>query len=198
MKYFKPVAMAALAGCFFGFTSCDEDEDGFYNERYMETTQIVEIQTQPSYSVGDYLFVTADISRYLQEIGQPDPLDIFTTTGGAQQFTFTYRLEKRQNDDTFASVVLSTNDLEIISGEAQSTEFIVADAVYNPVLETYVYHVGMPLLEPGQYRFSYGVNSDAIDKVELRSRSQGNNLNLNIISRTTQLDNQGFYTFQVQ
>lgn len=190
--------MAALAACFYAFTSCDDEEDGFYNERYMETTQLVEIQTQPGYSVGDYLFVTADISRYLQEIGQPDPLDIFTTTGGAEEFTFTYRLEKRQSDDTFQPVVLETNDLEIISGTAQSTDFVVANAVYNTLLETYVYHVGMPLLEPGQYRFSYGVNSDAVDKVELRSRSQGNNLNLNIISHTTQLNNQGFYTFTVE
>lgn len=198
MKYFKSLAMAAVVTFALGFVSCDEDEDGFYNERYVNTNQIVEIQTYSSYVPGDFLTVTADIPRFLYESGQENPLDIYTTTGGAPAFTFTYRLEKQLGDGSFQSVSIPTESLEIFRGAAVSSDFILADAQYDEPTQTYMYHVGMPLETAGNYRFSYGVNSDAVNKVELRSRSEGNNLNLNIISETNQLNGQGFYLFTVQ
>ena len=82
-------------------------------------------------------------------------------------------------------------------GSATAGSFVLASADYNSLDQTYEYRVGLPLASAGNYRLSFGVNSDSRNKIELRSRSNDNNLFLNIISSTSQLDAGGFYAFTV-
>jgi hypothetical protein len=193
IQYFLCVLFAAalLAGC-------DNDDDGFYNEKYINAANLVSIDIQPSYTVGGYLFVKADFSNIIAEAGQVTPLDIYQTTHGATGFVFTYTLEKQIDGTTWAPVTIETSQLNVIKGSAQSGAFVLAKALYNASDLTYEYNVGLPLLAVGQYRLSFGVNSDSNTEIELRSDTQGNNLFLNIISTTAQLDSAGYYTFSVQ
>jgi hypothetical protein len=69
------------------FSNCDTNDNGFYNSVFLESTNLVSIEVQPNYSVGDNLYVTADFSRYQPEIGQEELVDIYKTTGNAPEFT---------------------------------------------------------------------------------------------------------------
>lgn len=178
--------------------SCDGNDDGFYNEKYVDVPNLISIDAQPTYAIGDYLYVQSDFSRLLNEPGQPTPLDIFQTTGGAQGFVFTYTLEKQSGADAWSPVLIEPEMLDIVEGTAEASFFVLAHAIYNPLDETYQYNVGLPLLAAGQYRLSFGVNSDSNNQIELRSESEDNNLSLNIISSTSQLNGAGFYLFTVQ
>lgn len=186
------LAIAALA-----LASCDTNDDAFYNETYVRIPNLVQIESQPDYSVGDFLYVTADFSKVLNETGQSTPLDIFASTNGAQRFNFTYILEKQLTADQWEIVEISNNDLNIIDGAAESGSFVYAHAVYNPIDATYEYNVGIPLLSAGAYRLSFGYNSTDVDIVELRSETTGNNLFVNIESEVANLNPQGYYTFNV-
>ncbi|RZJ67306.1 MAG: hypothetical protein EOO50_06060 [Flavobacterium sp.] len=188
IKYFA-FALSALL-----LTGCD-DEDGFYNEKYVDVANLVSISTQPSYSVGEYIYVQADFSRYLEEPGQTTDLDIFTTTSGAPGFVFSYIIEK-ENGGVWTAVESTTNTLNIIDGTAQTGGFILATAVYDATDESYEYNIGFQLATAGNYRISFGVNSSSTNEIELRSKSPANKLFLNLISDTTQL-NGGYYTFTV-
>jgi len=190
LRYFA-LGIAALL-----ISSCD-DEDGFYNEKYVDAVNLVEIAAEPDYAVGDYIYVTADISRYLAEPGFDTPLDIYLTTNGARGFVFSYILEKETSAGVWQSVNSTEETMIINAGTVQAGPYVLATAAYNAANERYQFNAGIPLATAGNYRLSFGVNSDATNEIELRSRTQGNNLFLNIISDTNQLNNQGYYTFTV-
>lgn len=192
----KKLTYLALAFSVAFFTSCD-DEDGFYNEKYIDVPNLITVDVQPAYSVGDYLYVQADFSRYLNEPGQETPLDIYQTTSGANGFVFSYTLEKESAPGTWQPVETSVEALDITNGTAQAGSFVLATAVYDTTDETYEYNAGFPLLSAGNYRLSFGVNSDSNTEIELRSKSQANKLFLNIISDTDQLTGGGYYEFTV-
>ncbi|RZJ72783.1 hypothetical protein [Flavobacterium sp.] len=192
----KKFTYIALAFSSLFMASCD-DEDGFYNEKYANTGELVTIDIQPTYAVGDFLYVDADFGRYQSEEGFPQLLDIYETTSGAPGFVFTYLMEKESSPGIWTPVSTTLQQLQVNSGTAQAGNFVLGTALYNASDETYEYNVGYPLTSAGNYRLSFGVNSDSANKIELRSKTQGNKLFLNLISSTTQLTGGGFYTFTV-
>ncbi|MBC8644749.1 hypothetical protein H9W95_13880 [Flavobacterium lindanitolerans] len=80
------IGLAAVTGC--------GDDDEFYNSKYTSIPNLITIEHQNSYAVGDVLWLNTNFSRYQPEPNQTTPLDIFKTTGGAS-FSFAYGLEKR-------------------------------------------------------------------------------------------------------
>lgn len=192
----KKLRYFALAACALFLTSCD-DEDGFYNEKYVDIPNLVQIEQQDVYEAGDYLYVSADFSRFQNEPGFNTPLDLYRTTSGAAGFVFTYRFEKQNPDGQWVPVSTTTAGMLPVDGTVQASDFVLATATYNATDESYEFRAGFPLSQTGNYRLSFGVNSDSTNEIELRSRTQGNNLFLNIISDTNQLNGQGFYTFTV-
>lgn len=193
MKKFTYLAIA-LSALFL--TSCD-DEDGFYNEKYIDVPNLVQVEAQDVYQVGDNMYIFADFSRYLDEPGFSTPLDIFQTTSGAQGFVFSYTFEREVSPGVWQPVSTTAQEMDVINGSVQAGSFVLATAVYDASDESYEYYAGFPLDVVGNYRISFGVNSDSTNEIELRSKTQGNNLFLNIISDTSQLDNSGFYHFTV-
>lgn len=192
----KKISLLAIVLSSLFFTGCD-DEDGFYNEKYVDTATLVTIDTQTEYAVGDFLYVSADFSRYLSEPGQSNPLDIYRTTSGAPGFVFSYLVEKESTPGVWTPVETTQNELNIVTGSAQAGGFVLGTAVYDATDESYEYQIGFPLESAGNYRISFGVNSTATNEIELRSQSPANKLFLNLISDTTQLNAAGFYTFTV-
>lgn len=178
------------------FTGCNSNDDGFYNETYVNAGTLVNIETLPQYQVNDVLFVNAEIPRLLQELNQPNLLDVRQSTGNADSFNFSFMLEKESPEGVFTYVDL-TNNYVADYGDAVPGSFIQAIVDYNPAAEAYLFRGGIRLLEAGNYRLSFGYNSTSPNKVELRSVSTGNNLRMNISSVTNNLDGQGNYNFTV-
>lgn len=176
-------------------SSCDTNDDGFYNVVYLHAANLVTVDTQPSYNVGDYLFVVADFSRYQAEAGQSELLDIYKTTGNATKFNFSYVLERKMTDGTWELVSIPTNTLQIIKGDALSGSYVSGNCVYNPADETYEYNVGVPLNVAGDYRLSYGYNTSS-NEIELISNSNGLNLFMDILT-TTNYTSAPYYLFTV-
>lgn len=176
-------------------SNCDTDDDGFYNNVFIDVPNLVTIDPHSStYTVGEKLYVSADFSRYL-----PDGIstvDAFHTTG-ATEFAFSYVIEKQINATTWEVVTVNDSQLDIVKGDAQNGSYVYGISVYNPSDETYEYRVGFPLLSAGTYRLSFGYNSDSLNSVELRSISPAARLILNIDSEVTGLNSNGFYTFTV-
>ncbi len=180
----------------FLVSNCNTNDDGFYNNVFVDTPNLVALDVHSNvYTVGEKLYVSADFSRYL-----PDgitSLDAFHTTG-ANEFAFSYVIEKQVSATIWETVSVNDSQLDIVKGNAlNSGPYVYAICEYNSVDETYEYRVGFPLLSAGTYRLSYGYNSEVVDKVELRSLSPATRLVLNINSAATGLNSSGFYTFTV-
>ena len=182
----------------FLFNSCDTNDEGFYHNVFLEANNLVTIQTQPLYFVGDYIYIDADFSRYLPDTENlATLLDVYQTTNGATQFSFSYVIEKKINATDWEVVTVNNNQLNINKGTAINGAYVYGLCQYNTADQTYEYNVGFPLLSTGNYRLSFGYNSSSATKVELRSISQPKELIMNINSTVSGVNSSGYYTFTV-
>lgn len=187
LHYILLIAVALLV------SNCDTNDDGFYNNVFVDIPNLVAIEAHPpTYTVGEKLYVDADFSRYLSDGAL---LDIYQSTG-ATQFAFSYIIEK-QVGTAWEVVSVNDNQLDIVKGNAQNGSYVYGICEYNTVDQTYEYRVGFPLLSAGTYRLSFGYNSDSLNKVELRSLSPATRIIMNINSLVTGLDANGYYNFTV-
>ena len=192
MKKIHYILLIAVA---FLVSNCDTNDDGFYNNVFVDIPNLVSIEAHSStYTVGEKLYIEADdFKRYLSDGA---PLDIYKTTG-ATQFAFSYVIEKQISTTEWEVVTVNDSQLDIVKGDAQNGSYVYGICEYNTTDETYEYRVGFPLLTAGTYRMSFGYNSDSPDTVELRSLSPATRLILNINSLITGLDANGYYNFTV-
>lgn len=188
IHYIVLIVMALLV------SNCDTNDDGFYNNVFVDIPNLVSIEAHSStYTVGEKLYIDADFSRYLSDGAL---LDIYKTTG-ATQFAFSYVIEKQISATEWEVVTVNDSQLDIVKGDAQNGSYVYGICEYNATDESYEYRVGFPLLTAGNYRMSFGYNSDSPDTVELRSLSPSTRLILNINSLITVLDANGYYNFTV-
>ncbi|HEX9979169.1 MAG TPA: hypothetical protein VGB50_01230 [Flavobacterium sp.] len=190
LRYFLP-AFAAL----FLAASCDSNDDGFYNTKYINAQNLATIETLPEYSVGDVLYVEAFIPNLLPEPEQSNPLNIRKTTGNADVFEFSYVLERNTGGDNWEFVDLTDLFIED-QGDGDAGSFIQAYPEYNSLMDAYIFRGGIQFAQTGNYRLSFGYNSNSTDRVEFISHSPGNNVTLNISSTSADIES-GFYTFTV-
>ncbi|MFM2214343.1 MAG: hypothetical protein RL427_1606 [Bacteroidota bacterium] len=180
-------------------SNCDTNDDGFYLNKFMDANGLVTIAPHAStYAINEKLYIKVNIPRLLPEPGQSNLLDIVTTTG-ADQFTFSYVIEK-QNGTNWDVVAVEDSSLDIVKGAAINGAFVYGGCNYDSTSQTYEYEVGFPLLNSGtgNYRLSFGYNSDATGSVELRSQSTVAHVILNLNSTITGLDGNGYYNFTVE
>ncbi|HOZ74054.1 MAG TPA: hypothetical protein PLS51_07135 [Flavobacterium sp.] len=194
IRYFFFVALGSVLMA----ADCSNKDSEFYNDVYLVAPDLISIETLPSYTVGDKLFLDSDnFSQYLNEPGQATPLDVYATTGGADRFDFTYMLEKKAEDGSWGLVTLGPN-LDKSAGITIETDlFVQGFCLYNPLTQHYDFRNGLTLASAGEYRLSFGYNSTSATSVELRSNSVNNNLFLNIDSPNPDLNSSGYYLFTV-
>jgi hypothetical protein len=193
IQYFFFVAIATVLMA----ADCSNKDSEFYNDVFISVPDLVKIETKPAYVVNDILWLNSDsFSRYLTEVNQSRPLDVFKTTTGAVSFSFTYVLEKRSGD-TWNVVPLGANLIHDKGNAAETDSFIAAYCIYNDAGKTYDFRYGAKLVQAGDYRVSFGYNSINTTDVELRSDSTDHNLFLNINSANPKLDGGGYYNFTV-
>jgi hypothetical protein len=191
----KTINYILLISFAFLLSNCNTNDDGFYNNVYVDIPNLVTIDPHASaYTVGEKLYVNANFSRYQNENGQP--LDLFKTTG-ATTFTLSYVIEKQIDATNWEVVSVDDNQLDIIKGNAQNGVYVYGICELNDANQTYEYRVGFPLLTSGTYRMSFGYNSETTNSIELLSQSPATRLVLNINSSISGLDSEGYYNFTV-
>ena len=190
MKNIKLLFLAIVA--LVSFSSCGDDDE-FYNSKYISIQGLIEVENQNVYQVGEAIYLNTDFSRFLAEPGFATPLDIYKTTDGAP-FSFSFGLEKRNPDNTW-SVVNLENKMIADQGRIFDGDYCIAQAIYNPVTETYQFRAGIPLQEVGTYRIFFGI-SDA-SHLELTSINASKRSTYLSIKTTTNDLSGGFYNFTV-
>lgn len=192
LRYFFFVALATVLMA----ADCSNKDSEFYNDVFVSVPNLVVIETS-DVPEDRSIFVVADIDRLLNVAGMARPLDIYETTGGAAKLNFSYEIEK-QNGDNWDYIDIVENQVLTSLGESEAGSFVLAKSVYNTVSESYQYRAAIRNLPTGNYRLSFGYNSNSKNIVELRSESVNNNLFLNLNSpNTDDLDSLGYYYFTV-
>lgn len=194
----KKISYLAILFSAILFSSCDTNDDGFYNNKIIDVNPgLVIFNNTTNYSIGDYLVLDADFSRYQTEFGQTGLLDIYKTTGNAEFFAFSYVIERKINATEWETIFVDDSQLQINKGNASNGAYVYGLCKYNSTDETYEYNVGFPLLSTGNYRLSFGYNSDSTKNVELRSLNKPKDIKLNLNSAVANLDNSGYFYFNV-
>jgi len=120
----KTLKIASLVVLFMiTFISCDTNDDDFYNTVYISVPNLVQIQTKPTYSTGDNIYVSAYINRLLSEPNQTSLLDIRKTTNNAPSFNFSYLLERKVGND-WVLVDASFPNIDLNLGKFETGSFI--------------------------------------------------------------------------
>ena len=181
----------------FFCSSCEDNDSNFYNVQYVAANGLITIETLPSYTTtnpsNNVIYLSGTFSRFLPEANQSTLLDIYQTTN-SPKFNFSYILEKKIDATNWEII---NNPLVIDKGTAITGSYILGTCLYNSTTQNYEYRVGIRLLTAGNYRMSFGYNSDFVNTVELRSESLQGNIFLNINSSIPTLDAGGFYNFTV-
>ncbi|WP_447637153.1 hypothetical protein [Flavobacterium microcysteis] len=178
------IGMAAVTGC--------GDDDEFYNSKNTSIPNLITIEHQNSYAVGDVLWVNTNFSRYQPEPNQTTPLDIFKTTGGAS-FSFAYGLEKK------TGAIWTPIDIRTVikdQGNAVTDFFVIAESIYEPISENYKFRAGIPLSEAGEYRLIFGLAE--VSQLELSSNNNNSENTFLTIQTTANNLTAGYYNFTVQ
>ncbi len=192
IQYFFFVAVATILMA----ADCSNKDSEFYNDVFVSVPDLVVVETS-GIPESPSIAIVALVPRLLNVPSMTNQLDIFKTTGGATKLFFSYELEK-ESGGTWEYVEITNSQVQIIKGEAQTGSFVFASAIYNSSTETYEYRAGLQGLQSGNYRLSFGYNSNSNNIVELRSESINNNLFLNLNSlNNTNLDANGYYYFNV-
>ena len=191
MKNIKLLFLAIVATV--SFSGCGDDDE-FYNSKYISIPNLIAIENQPDYQVGDVLYLNTNFSKLLTEPGQSTPLDIFKTTDGAS-FSFYYGLEKRNLEGSWTPINLENKTI-LDQGKVFDGDYSIGQAIYNPATQTYQFRAGIPLQETGIYRIFFGL-SDA-SHLELTSvNSSKRSIYLSIKTTANNLTG-GFYNFTVE
>ncbi len=195
MKALKKILIVSVV--FLALTGCNTNDDEFYNVQYIAIPNLVQIETQSNYVVNDYIYVNATLNRLQNEVGQTTLLDIKKSTGNANSFNFTYLLEKKINATDWQIVSSTATNTLTSNGRFFSGGFYSAYADFDSVADAYKFRTGIKLESAGQYRISFGYNSNSTNSVEILSDSQGTNLFLSINSIINNIDGAGYYNFTV-
>jgi len=191
MKNIKLLFLAIVA--LVSFASCGSDDE-FYNSKYISIPDLIEIENQPNYEVGEVLWLNTHFSKLLSEPGQSTPLDIFKTTDGAT-FSFSYGLEKRNTDNTWSIVDLENKMIEN-QGNIFDGSYNIAESIFNPITQTYQFRAGIPLQEAGNYRIFFGFTD--VSRLELTSNNANKRSTYLSIKTTANNLTDGFYNFTVE
>jgi hypothetical protein len=198
MKKIVFLATFLMANLFF--TSCDTNDNTFYNDVFVTSPNLVRIEASlAGYNVNDTIYVNCYIDRLLNVPGQTNLLDVRQSTGYANNFNFTYLLERQINTDEWEVVDVNPSAIDVTAGRIIGGNFYYASAAFSPSSDGYEFRAGIPLLVAGNYRISFGYNSTSTQIIELRSESINNNIFVNIISNegNNLLNSAGYYTFTV-
>lgn len=197
--------MKTLQYLFFGAMAtllmaadCSNDDNEFYNDVFISSPNLVSVDgADNEYNVGENLMVSAFIDKNVEETGQANPLDLYKTTGGAQSFTFSYVLEKKDSNGLWNTVNIDeTNTVRSVGETTPFGDFMLAKAFFDIETQSYEYHGGITMTSAGEYRLRFTYNDGVSPNVVLTSDSTDENLFVTIYSQCEDTP-AGYYYFNV-
>jgi len=136
---------------FIGCTSYDD----YGSNRYirLEIQDAILVDTDRNYTVGDTIYIDLSFSRYLDEEGYANKLDIFESSG-AESFSYILGLEKfSAQSNGFRIIQIDESYLFAEKGMLQDFGGIVA--TLNDEKTEYESRIGLELVEAGSFRFDF-------------------------------------------
>jgi len=181
MKTIKILSLTIAAA--FAVFSCKSDDE-FYNAANLKVPNLIVLDVQSGYTVGEDLTFHTEFSRYLPEENQTQLLDIYKTSN-AESFGFAYRIEKQTTSGDWETALPNED------------EYAPVDAVYDSATEMYSGNYAVRLNETGNYRFSFGQSYTGSQSTDLISRNPANKTLVRITTNSNGVDSQGHYYFTV-
>lgn len=170
------------------FFNCSELDDIYMGSKDIKDSNLIQIETLPSYKLNDLIYINSSFSRYLPEEGYDDLLDIYKTTK-SEEYSFEFILEKKSAYDTWTPINIG-NKIVLNKGKSYANNVIIGVCVFNPETNLYEFRAGIPLLETGEFRLR--INSSLYPVY-----TNSSYISVYIHTTINQVDNQGNYYFKV-
>ena len=186
--------MKTIYKSIFGFLSialffnCSEPEDIYMGSKNIKASNLIQIETLPSYKLNDLVYINTSFSRYLPEDGYTDLLDIYTTTK-SKEYSFEFILEKKSAYETWTPINIG-NKIVVNKGKSYGINSNSGICVFNPESNKYEFKAGIPLLETGEFRLRISNNLYPLD-------TNSSYISVYIYTTISQVDDQGYYSFTV-
>ncbi len=186
--------MKTIYKSIFGFLSialffnCSEPEDIYMGSKNIKASNLIQIETLPSYKLNDIIYINSSFSRYLPEEGYTDLLDIYKTTK-SDEYTFEFILEKKSAYDNWTPINIGSK-IVINKGKSHAYNSSIGVCVFNPETNKYEFRAGIPLLETGEFRVRIANNL-------YPAYTNSSYISVYIYTTINQVDNQGNYYFRV-
>lgn len=149
----KTKAFILLAGIGLLLQSCySYDDEG--GSRYVELqlTDAFNFENDKNYVVGDTIFLELNFSRYLEEEGFSNLLDVYASTDSEE---FSYPLELLKYSALSDNFVFTKIAEQFIFAEKGSVDGLYwVNAKLNDSRDTYESRIGLILAEEGEYRLN--------------------------------------------
>lgn len=150
-----------LFGCYY------EDDYVFVD---LQIQDALIFENEKSYVVGDTIFFSLRFSRYLEEEGFSNKLDVFETTG-AQSFNYPLNLEKFSPQSNSYVFIEVANDLLVAQEGRIGNQNNTLEATLNEANDSYESSAGLILAETGNFRIFF-------DFFTLHPNTEGDRINL--------------------
>jgi hypothetical protein len=170
------------------FLNCSEPDDIYMGSKNLKASNLIEIETLPTYKLNDLIYINSSFSKYLQEEGYDDLLDIYKTTK-SNEYTFEFILEKKSAYDTWNTVNIG-NKIIVNKGKSYANNVNIGVCVFNPETNLYEFRAGIPLLEIGEFRLRMAGNLYPV-------YTNSSYISVYIYTTINKVDNQGNYYFTV-
>jgi len=133
------------------FFGCYEDDDE--SRRTLSIQDAITFENEQNYVVGDTIYVTLNFSRYLDEEGFTNQLDIYESSGSE---SFRYDFEVQKFSELAGGFQFVPVDSEFLFAEkGVVNEFGGASAVLNEARTTYESRIGLVLAESGRFLLDF-------------------------------------------
>lgn len=147
----KLAILSLVIGCVL-LSACNYDDDGRYLSLEIQDALIFE--NNQNYVVGDTIFFELNFSRYLDETGFSNKLDVFESSG-AETFRYGFGLNKFSELSGGFSHVEVSNDF-ILAEKGEVLEGMsVAIAQLNQNQVEYESRIGIVLVESGLFELPF-------------------------------------------
>jgi RNA binding exosome subunit len=162
-------SVVVLLGIFLiGCTSQEFDENRYIR---LEIQDALTVENSQSFFVGDTIYFEANFSRYLEEEGYDNLLDIYESTD-SETFAYGFELNKfSEQSNGFGSITIAPEFL--VAEKGTIDEFYRVEATLNQNQDTYESRIGLILAEAGTFELDfsfldfYSTSYDA-DKVQIQ------------------------------
>ncbi len=143
---------SAFALCVL-LSGCYSDDDFSNSHVNLQITDALVFENDQVYSVGDTIYIDLNFSRYLDEVGFSNQLDVYESSG-SESFQYDLRLEKfSELSNGFRPIAVSPEFIFAEQGTAD--EFGRTLAQLNNEKSQYESRVAIILPEAGRFNFDF-------------------------------------------